>query len=220
MFRTASWDGRATAATIITITAFSTALVIAAAASASAEATAGQPLTRSPGEVVGHRVAPLSGPAANRTATVGNAAVLQGPEVSNEAPQQNGLVGSWLETVTFPPEAGRPPLKSLVVFHADHTTITSDQGSVTQDPPTVFSVGAGSWKHLEGRRFAYTILELISDLSGNLVGYLKVRGVYTVAESGNEYSGTSFAQVLDTAGNVLFAVDVTNAGKRIQVDLP
>ena len=72
---------------------------------------------------------------------------------------------------------------------------------------------------MEQRTFAYTALELISDLSGNLVGYLKVRGSYTVAQSGNEYTGTSFAEVLDPDGVVLFSVTVTNAGKRIQVEL-
>jgi len=135
-------------------------------------------------------------------------------------PNKKALVGSWLETVTFPPESGRPPLKSLVSFHDDGTMACSDQGAVTTEPPAVFTSCHGVWTHLEQRTFAYTSLGLISDLSGNLVGYLKVRGVYTVSQSGNEYSGTSFAQILDADGNVLFSVDVTNAGQRIQVELP
>jgi len=130
------------------------------------------------------------------------------------------LIGSWLETVTFPPESGRPPLKSLVSFHSDDTMVCSDQGAVTTEPPFVFTSCHGGWTHLEKRKFAYTSFELISDLGGNLVGYLKVRGTYTVSQSGNEYSGTSFAEVLDTDGNVLFSVNVTNAGQRIQVELP
>ena len=73
------------------------------------------------------------------------------------------------------------------------------------------------WK---SARFAYSQIELISDLSGNLVGYLKVRGIYTVSQSGDEYAGNSFAEIFDTAGNVLFSVDVTNAGQRIQLELP
>jgi hypothetical protein len=95
-----------------------------------------------------------------------------------------------------------------------------DQGSVTLDPPSVFTAGVGAWTHLEKRSFAYTQLGLISDLSGNLVGFLKVRGIYMVSKSGNEYSGSSFAEVLDTDGNVLFSVNVTNAGQRIHVELP
>ena len=90
--------------------------------------------------------------------------------------------------------------------------VCSDQGNVTTEPPTVFSSCHGVWTHLEKRTFAYTSLELISDLSGNLVGYLKVRGTYTVSTSGNEYSGTSFAEILDTDGNVLFSVDRDQRG--------
>ena len=136
------------------------------------------------------------------------------------ATSKKALVGSWLETVTFPPESGRRPLKSLGSFHADHTMVCSDQGAVTIDPPSIFSSCHGVWAHLEKRKFAYTSFELISDLSGNLVGYLKVRGIYTVSQSGNEYDGTSFAEILDTNGNVLFSVEVTNAGRRIQLELP
>jgi len=139
---------------------------------------------------------------------------------SSGGPKQKLLVGSWLETVTFPPETGRPPLKSLGTFHSDGTMTCSDQGGVTTDPPSVFTSCHGVWTHLEKRTFAYTSFELISDLSGNLVGYLKVRGIYTVSQSGNQYTGSSFAQVLDTDGNVPFSVDVTNAGQRIVIDLP
>ena len=98
---------------------------------------------------------------------------------------KTALVGSWLGTVTFPPEFGRPPLRYVGSFHEDGTMVSSDQGSVTMAPPTVFSSFYGVWTHLEQRTFAYTGLELISDLSGNLVGYLKARGVYTVSQSGN-----------------------------------
>ena len=130
------------------------------------------------------------------------------------------LVGSWLETVTFPPETGRPPLKSLGSFHEDHTMVCSDQGAVTTEPPSVFTSCHGAWAHLEKRTFAYTSFELISDLGGSLVGYLKVRGIYTVSQSGNDYAGTSLAQITDVDGIVVFSFEVTNAGKRILVELP
>src|SRR4030095_5860696 len=109
---------------------------------------------------------------------------------------------------------------SLSSFHDGGTMVCSDQGAVTAQPPTVFTSCHGAWTHLEERKFAYTAFELISDLSGNLVGYLKVRGTYVVSQSGNEYDGTSVAEILDQDGVVLFSVTVTNAGKRIQVELP
>lgn len=134
----------------------------------------------------------------------------------------NAIVGSWLETVTFPAESGRPPLQSLSSYHADHTAACSDQGSVTvnSDMPGVFSACHGAWKHIEKRKFVATFLELISDLSGNLVGYLRVRTLYTVAQSGDDYTGSSLAEILDTDGNVVFSVTVANSGKRIQAYLP
>jgi hypothetical protein len=145
--------------------------------------------------------------------------VLHGAQGSRGETDAKAIVGSWLETVTFPPETGRPPLQSLSSYHDDHTAVCADQGSVTinSDQPGVFSACHGAWRHLEKRKFAATGVELISDLSGNLVGYLRVRSVLTVSESGNEYSGSSLAEILDPEGNVLFDVTVANAARRIQV---
>ena len=135
-------------------------------------------------------------------------------------PNGKALIGSWLETVTFPPEFGRPPLRSLSSYHGDGTMSCTDQGNVTTDPAMVFSACHGAWTHVHSRTFAYTAFELVSDLSGNLVGLLKFRGTYTVSTSGAEYEGTTVAEILDTDGNVLTSVTVTNKGQRIQVELP
>ena len=140
--------------------------------------------------------------------------IVVGSNLGAADPPKRALIGSWLETVTFPPEI-RPPIKALSTFHEDGTITISDQGSVTTAGPMagVFTAGHGVWKHLGRRTFAYTSLELISDLSGNLVGYLKVRGTLIVSESGNEWAdgSQSFAEIFDTADNVLFSVWVTNA---------
>jgi len=134
---------------------------------------------------------------------------------------KKSLVGSWVETVTF--DNGRPPLKSLVSFHADGTMMSSDQGSVTLDPPAVSSNGAGAWTQLDWHKFAYTELELFSDLKGDLTGFLKVRGIYKLSDSGDEYTGTSYYEVLDTNRKSLVppvAGYVHNEGERIRVELP
>ena len=137
-----------------------------------------------------------------------------------QPPASRTAVGSWLETVTFPAEVGRPPLESLVTFHADGTMTCSDQGAVSTIDGSVFTSCHGLWKRLHGRTLAYTQVELISDLSGNLIGHLKVRGVYTVSPAGNEYDGVSFAEVILADGTVVFSSEVANAGKRIQLELP
>ncbi len=132
-------------------------------------------------------------------------------------PKKKAIVGSWLETVTFSGGA-RPPLKSLNTFIEDGNLVVADQGNVTTEPPAVFSAGHGAWVHLGGRTFAWTVLELISDLNGNLFGTLKVRGQYTVNKSGNSYSGQFKAEITDTAGHLIFSFEGTNEGQRIQVE--
>lgn len=157
----------------------------------------------------------------NGASTTVDTAALQDSNVGSAAsPTKKQLVGSWLETVTFPPEFGRPPVRSLSSYHDDGTMSCTDQGNVTTDPAMVFSACHGVWTHLHNRTFAYTAFELISDLSGNLVGLLKFRGTYTVSTSGVEYEGTTVAEILDTDGNVLTSVTVINGGQRIHVELP
>jgi hypothetical protein len=135
-----------------------------------------------------------------------------------DKPDKKALVGSWVETVTFPPEAGGSSSKGVGSFHDDGIMIFS--GNISGEPPTVFSSFNGVWTHLQKRTFAYSGLHLMSDLSGNPMGFVKVRGVYTVSKSGNEYEGTSFAEVFNTDGNIVFSVEVTNTGQRIQLELP
>jgi hypothetical protein len=136
--------------------------------------------------------------------------------------KRKSLVGSWLETVNFLDGVmkGRV-LKSLVSFHDDGTVMSSDQGSVTTDPTTatVTSDGIGAWTQLDWHRFAYTELSLFSDFGGNLTNFLKVSGTYTLV-SENEYTGTSFFEVLDADQKPLVPPvtgSVSNSGKRIRV---
>jgi hypothetical protein len=149
---------------------------------------------------------------------------------ADSRPSASALVGSWRETTMFPPEFPRPPLMSLTTFHADGTLTISDHGSITTipgppgaPPPGVFTAGHGVWEHLENRRFAYTAFELISDLSGNFVGYLKVRGFIEISRSGNRWTGQSFAEIFDTEDQVMVPpglIRVTNEAQRIRIELP
>lgn len=132
-------------------------------------------------------------------------------------PKKRAIVGSWLETVTVEGEGGRS-FKSVGTFFEDGNAAFSDQGNVTTDPPMVFSAAHGPWVHLRDRTFAWTFLELISDLEQNLLGTLKIRGEYTVDESGNKYSGRFRAEAVDTSGNPIFSVEGTNKGERIMVE--
>ena len=133
-----------------------------------------------------------------------------------QASPKKVIVGSWIETVTFSGPGAPPPLKSLVTFAADGTTTVADQGNVNLLAGTVFSAGHGSWVALGERTFSWTIVELISDLNGNLMGTLKVKGTYTVDEAGNAYSGFFHAEA--TIFGSVFSFEGTNEGTRIQVE--
>lgn len=138
-------------------------------------------------------------------------------KVDNTASTKKVIVGSWIETVTFSGPGAPPPLKSLVTFSADGTTTVADQGNVSLAGGTVFSAGHGSWIAQGERTFSWTTVELVSDLEGNLIGTLKVRGTYTVDETGNAYSGF-FKADLTIFGNTL-TFEGTNEGTRIQMEL-
>jgi hypothetical protein len=137
------------------------------------------------------------------------------------------LVGSWVETVEFldGPMKGRI-LKGLVIFHDDGTVMSSDQGDVTTDPPptSVTSDGVGAWMQKDWRTFLYTEKSLFSDASGNLTGFLKVSGTYTLRPSRDAYTGTSFYEVLDPNEKSLpppngpVTGTVSNKGERIHVE--
>jgi hypothetical protein len=137
--------------------------------------------------------------------------------------RKKSIVGSWVESVTF--YNGRPNLESLVSFHADGTLMASDQGSVVLPPDPhagVSSSGVGAWTQLDWHTFAYTNKELFSDFSGNLTGFLKVSGIYTLDHSGDTYNGYSFFQVYDTSDPPVLQDSgfVTNKGERISVEMP
>jgi len=139
-----------------------------------------------------------------------------GYQPDNSASTKKAIVGAWIETVTFAGPGAPPPLKSLVTFSADGTLMVADQGNVNTSAGTVFSAGHGSWVAQGERTFSWTVVELISDLNGNLMGTLKVRGTYTVDEAGNAYAGVFNAEV-NIFGSV-FSIEGTNEGARIQVE--
>ena len=142
--------------------------------------------------------------------------------VSSETNQSDSpkkaIVGSWVETVTFTGEGTPPPFKSLNTFNADGGLTVSDQGNVNLAEGLVFGAGHGSWIAVGSNTFDWTVVELICDPNGHLIGILKVRGRYTVDQSGNSYNGNFKAEASDTDGNQLFVFEGTNEGHRIQVD--
>jgi hypothetical protein len=93
------------------------------------------------------------------------------------------------------------------------------------DPQTgsVSSNGVGAWDQLDEHTFEYLNIGLFSDLSGNLTGFLKVRGTYRVSASGNEYTGTSVFELLGPKEEPLtppITGTVSNKGEKISLEQP
>jgi hypothetical protein len=144
--------------------------------------------------------------------------------------KKRSLVGSWVETFTF---VGGPRDgfvgTALVNYNSDGTLIGPQGGPITFDPDpakaSITSEGAGSWTQTEWNTFVYTSYALFSDFIGNVVGSLKVKGIYHLdLPSRDGYTGYSFYELLDKdlqpitpfPGSTGF---VTNVGKRLTVDL-
>ncbi len=153
----------------------------------------------------------------NDARTQAPASVIQQARLNGQ-PKKKAIVGTWLETVTFSGAGAPPPIKSLGTYTEDGNVVVADQGNDTTVLPFVFSPGHGAWVHLNGRTFGWTVIELVTDLSGNLVARLKIRGEHTVSESGNEYTGQFRGELFDPVGNLISSFEGTNQGQRIQVE--
>jgi hypothetical protein len=111
----------------------------------------------------------------------------------------------------------------MVSFHADGTEAATGQGSVMLKPPpgSVKTDSFGAWVQLDWHTFGYTDQAVISDLDSNLIGFFKVRGIYTRDGSGNRYTGRSYFEFLDAhhrpTGTASWAC---NEGVRISVEQP
>jgi hypothetical protein len=142
--------------------------------------------------------------------------------------KKKSLVGSWVENFTF---VGGPRDgfvgTGLVTYNEDGTLIGPEGGSITFDPDpakaSVTSDDVGAWVQTEWNTFVYTSYALFSDFNGNVVGSLKVKGVYHLElPSRDGYTGYSFYEVLDKDMKSLVPPVtgfVTNIGKRLTLDL-
>ena len=137
--------------------------------------------------------------------------------------KRKSLVGSWVETFAF--VGGDRVGTGLVNYNSDGTLIGPQGGPITFDPDpakaSIISEGAGSWTQTEWNTFVYTSYALFSDFIGNVVGSLKVKGVYHLdLPSRDGYQDYSYYEGFDTKGDPLFPPGfVTNVGKRLKVDL-
>jgi hypothetical protein len=128
---------------------------------------------------------------------------------------EQGLVGSWNVTVTLRDcETGTP----FVSFQAMNTY---NQGSTMQQtavpgPEGTALPGHGVWSHQTGRNYsgAFQFFRLNPD--GTYAGRVVVRSAISLGPSGDTYTSTDVADILDANGNLLFRSCSTSSATRFQ----
>lgn len=129
-----------------------------------------------------------------------------------------GLVGSWLGTVTAT-GSPLPPFEDLISFLDGGVVVESRRYALVPPPPfprLLETTGHGAWTRTGDRTFeAFFRFLLQDDASTAPVGTDNVR--LKVRLDGDTLSGTFHSDVRDTAGNVVDSFDGTYEAERITV---
>lgn len=149
------------------------------------------------------------------------------------------LVGTWIATVTVPSPSGGPPFvfTDMVSFNSGGTlTITSTAFNAHTSenpflpPPLVVdtSDGYGAWKPVGDNQFALTFKRFLFAgantsaaiyapvFQGQNVGVNIVAGVATVGEGGDTFTGPFTTQLVNLAGQTVFAASASASGTRLR----
>ena len=126
------------------------------------------------------------------------------------APQ---IEGTWLLTVTTPPEAGRPPFKVLASFARGGVftaSAESDQATAPQN---------GAWEKVGPDQYASTALSF--GPNPNNLFTIKIKGLYRLV-SEDELESVGEAAICDASGNNCqrFPGCSTIQGTRVKVEPP
>lgn len=114
---------------------------------------------------------------------------LAGCQAGNALAAGNSLVGTWNGVIT--PD-GAPSAKNVAIFSSDGT-LTLMEGSGV--------VGLGVWEKVSGNQYSFTIVEYFLEEGANFQA--KVRGVASINEDKESYTGPFHFQISDLEGNVL-----------------
>lgn len=147
-------------------------------------------------------------------ATAAGAIMAIGSAGASTGAAADRVAGTWTVTVNRGPT--QPALSSLQSF--------TRSGSVIETANTVGVRGPshGSWKHLNNRLYASTIVFFRFDATGAFIGSQKIDRTLRLSQNGNSFTADSISQLLDPAGNVIptpFPLRATEIARRIDVDL-
>jgi hypothetical protein len=128
---------------------------------------------------------------------------------------QQGLIGSWNVQVTLRDcESGTP----FVTFPAMNTY---NQGGTTQQtavpgPEGTALPGHGVWSHQTGRNYSGAFQFFSLNPNGTYAGRVIVRSVISLGKSGDNYTSTDTADILNPNGDLMFRSCSTSTATRFQ----
>ena len=134
----------------------------------------------------------------------GVSAFIAEPLAASES-KKLAIVGTWLGT------SGEGN-KLIVSFTSDGIVFSSVEGEVSTNAQFgVLTPGHGVWTYLGGRQFGLTGVLLNYDINtGAYLGYVKVREVLKLNETGQQMSGTDKVEIFDPDGNLVLAIPPGN----------
>ncbi len=139
------------------------------------------------------------------------------------AHEDRAPTGSW-EGVARSTTVPLPPLTTILTFTADGNLVESRRLYLPESPlgPLVATPGHGEWRRSKNGGFDATIVVLYqgapehSTSPGMMIGREKVRYKFQFVNGSEQLHGTSFVEVQDAAGNVVFSGPGTIDATRIR----
>lgn len=126
------------------------------------------------------------------------------------------LTGTWVSTVTPPPESGVPAFKLIFTFGEDGNLIATGTGGQL---PALGNPCQGVWAKAAGGGFRVTYLCLDFDQSLQPTGMDKIRGSLVLDESRGQFSGRLDLTNYDPLGNETFsACCAAVEGRRLELE--
>jgi hypothetical protein len=131
----------------------------------------------------------------------------------NSRHEDNGLEGSWINTVSpiLPP--GVPPItfQTYVTVSGGGAWLGSDRTKPFASPQH------GTWVHVRGHEYAWTFVQDLFDGAGTFVGTFKGRSQVRLVGR-NEFVGVANVETRDAVGNVVSARCARFRGVRVIVE--
>jgi len=122
---------------------------------------------------------------------------------------------SQAEDVAVPLDAAptQAPFNTLFTFHSEGTFAENSQIDFVAPPGTP---GRGLWEKLGDGEFSVTGYGVLIDGfdTAGFAGTYRERARLKVNSSANQFTGTAFVEIFDTAGNFVFSFDGTYEGRR------